>query len=240
MKKLVTALIIVLPLVFLIAVFTVTNIAKISTDIPATSINITNKGDNGVFAFDIADYTSPLFESDLGVEVLPYVAKNRGFDLEITDAETGEPTDIVTKEENGAFKLHDVGIAKLTYTSKDGGYTDSVIFNVSCSGVISFSPTLTDGAGNEYELTPNADGEYEAVVPTGNLFFGGEYYPKTATAHAHFAADNAGALKINAVTGIATAYYSGKNAVTMSVTDAFGNSVNKKSILPFKNRAIPS
>lgn len=75
MKKLVTALIIVLPLVFLIAVFAVTNIAKISTDIPATGINITNKGDNGVFAFDIADYTSPMFESDLGVEVLPYVAK---------------------------------------------------------------------------------------------------------------------------------------------------------------------
>ena len=49
MKKLVTALIIVLPLVFLIAVFAVTNIAKISTDIPATGINITNKGDNGVF-----------------------------------------------------------------------------------------------------------------------------------------------------------------------------------------------
>lgn len=239
MKKLVTALIIVLPLVFLIAVFTVTNIAKISTDIPATGINITNKGDDGVFAFDIADYTSPLFESDLGVEVLPYVAKNRGFDLEITDAETGEPTDIVTKEDNGAFKLHDVGIAKLTYTSKDGGYTDSVIFNVSCSGVISFSPTLTDGAGNEYELTPNADGEYEAVVPTGNLFFGGEYYPKTATAHAHFEADNAGALKINAVTGIATAYYSGKNAVTMSVTDAFGNSVNKKINLTVQKSGDP-
>lgn len=227
MKKLVTALIIVLPLVFLIAVFAVTNIAKISTDIPATGINITNKGDNGVFAFDIADYTSPMFESDLGVEVLPYVAKNRGYDLTVTDAETGEATDIVSLDENGAFKLKDVGVAKLTYTSKDGGYTDSVIFNVSCSGVISFAPTLSDGAGNAYTLTANQDGEYEATVPTGNLFFGGNYYPSTAIAHAHFEAQDESGVKINAVTGIATAYYSGKNTVTMSVTDAFGAVVTK-------------
>lgn len=173
MKKLVTALIIVLPLVFLIAIFTVTNITKIATDIPASGINITNKGDSGVFTFDMAHYDSPLFESDLGVEVVPYVAKERGYTLSVTDAESGEATDIVTLQDNGAFALHDVGVAKLTYTSNDGGYTDSVIFNVTCSGVISFEPTLTDGAGNDCTLAKNQDGTYDVTVPTATCFSAG-------------------------------------------------------------------
>lgn len=75
MKKIVTALMIVLPLVFLIALFAVTNVASVTADISASSIRIGNKGDNGIFSFDIANYEHPMYESDLAVEVLPYKAK---------------------------------------------------------------------------------------------------------------------------------------------------------------------
>ena len=239
MKKLVTALIIVLPLVFLIAIFTVTNITKIATDIPASGINITNKGDSGVFTFDMAHYDSPLFESDLGVEVVPYVAKERGYTLSVTDAESGEATDIVTLQDNGAFALHDVGVAKLTYTSNDGGYTDSVIFNVTCSGVISFEPTLTDGAGNDCTLAKNQDGTYDVTVPTGNLFFGGSFYPSTVrNADVRFQSSS-GSVRINELTGIATAYYSGESVVTMSVRDVFGNDVTKTINLSVQKSGDP-
>lgn len=76
MKKIVTALIIVLPLVFLIALFAITSVASVSADIPANGLVINNKG-VGVFSFDLANYQNKMYEQDLGVEVLPYMAKNK-------------------------------------------------------------------------------------------------------------------------------------------------------------------
>lgn len=52
-----------------------TNVASVTADISASSIRIGNKGDNGIFSFDIANYEHPMYESDLAVEVLPYKAK---------------------------------------------------------------------------------------------------------------------------------------------------------------------
>lgn len=129
MKKIVTALIIVLPLVFLIALFAITSVASVSADIPANGLVINNKG-VGVFSFDLANYQNKMYEQDLGVEVLPYMAKNKKYSLKVTDANTGEESSIVTLEDDGSFALHDVGVAKLTFTSDDGGYSDSVVFNV--------------------------------------------------------------------------------------------------------------
>ena len=98
MKKVVTALIIVLPLLFLVALFAITSVASVSADIPANALVINNKGANGIFSFDLAKYEHKMFEDDLDVEVLPVMAKNKKYSLKITDANTGEDTGIVTRE----------------------------------------------------------------------------------------------------------------------------------------------
>ena len=143
MKKIVTALIIVLPLVFLIALFAITSVASVSADIPANGLVINNKG-VGVFSFDLANYQNKMYEQDLGVEVLPYMAKNKKYSLKVTDANTGEESSIVALEDDGSFALHDVGVAKLAFTSDDGGYSDSVVFNVGSICVLSCKPLLWD------------------------------------------------------------------------------------------------
>ena len=56
MKKLVTALIVILPLILLVALFAVTGLTRITAEIPATGISIANKGADGIFFFDLADY----------------------------------------------------------------------------------------------------------------------------------------------------------------------------------------
>ena len=84
MKKLVTALFIVLPLIFLVAIFAVTSFARIAAQIPAAALTINNKSNDGsgVFHFDMAkDGISPIDESELGIEVLPLGATNRKFSL---------------------------------------------------------------------------------------------------------------------------------------------------------------
>ncbi|MBR4801169.1 MAG: Ig-like domain-containing protein [Clostridia bacterium] len=130
MKKFVTSLIITLPLLLLIAIFAVTGVASISAQIPVSGLTIANRGDDGIFMLDIADYDAPIYEDDLCVTITPYAASDKRYSLSVLDAETNEPTDIVYKDDAGAFRIAGIGVAKLVYTSLDGGYSDSVIFNV--------------------------------------------------------------------------------------------------------------
>ncbi len=235
MKKIVTALMIVLPLVFLIALFAVTNVASVTADISASSIRIGNKGDNGIFSFDIANYEHPMYESDLAVDVLPYKAKNRAYTLSVTDAHTGEASDIVSLNSDGSFSLNDVGVAKLTYTSNDGGYSDSVVFNVGSSGVLDYTPILSDSQGNLISLDKGSDGGYTAVVHTGTFILGGDYYPQSATdVQMTYESENPSALTVNEVTGRVYAYFDTDTSVNMHVVNAFGQTVTSR--IDFKVR----
>lgn len=235
MKKIITALMIVLPLVFLIALFAVTNVASVKADISASSIRIGNKGDNGIFSFDIANYDHPMYENDLAVEVLPYKAKNRAYTLSVTDAHTGEASDIVSLNSDGSFSLNDVGIAKLTYTSDDGGYSDSVVFNVGSSGILQYTPILSDAQGNIVSLDKDSDGGYTALVNTGTFILGGDYYPQSATnVQIKYESENPSALTVNEVTGRVYAYFDTDTCVNMHVVNAFGQTVTSR--IDFKVR----
>lgn len=236
MKKTVTALMVVLPLLFLIALFAITSASSVSAAIPANGISINNKGESGIFSFDIANYNAPMYESDLGVEVLPYKAKNRKYSLSITDANTGEDTSIVTKNEDGSFSLNDVGMAKLTYTSDDGGYTDSVIFNVACSGVLDYTPAIKEMSGQVQTLTKIDENRYSASIETGSFVLGGDYYPNTATSvQPRFYAQNDDVIKINAISGKISAYFATTTQVNMSVVNAHGETVTKTIQLAITN-----
>lgn len=228
MKKVVTALIIVLPLLFLVALFAITSVASVSADIPANALVINNKGANGIFSFDLAKYEHKMFEDDLGVEVLPVMAKNKKYSLKITDANTGEDTDIVTREEDGSFAFHDVGVAKLTYTSQDGGYSDSVIFNVASSGVLSFNPVLLDSTNALVALEKGDDTDYKADITAGVYTLSGDFYPATATdVRATYTSENQDAISINEVSGKIAARFETDAVVAINLIDAFGNDARK-------------
>lgn len=223
MKKLVTALIIVLPLVLLIALFAVTGIVRISADIPATGIVINNKGEDGVLFFDIADYNVPLFESDLGIEVLPRIASNRDYTLKITDVNGVDPSNIVVREENGAFSLNGVGIAKLTYTSRDGGYSDSVLFNVTTSGPLSYTPVITDNKGNSYGLEPSSETDYKLTLISGDYALSGIYTPASVVSvSAKFTSSDNRIVNFTDANGHFKAVFGGNAVITMTVDGARG------------------
>ncbi|MDE5602008.1 MAG: hypothetical protein K2J16_05870 [Clostridia bacterium] len=229
MKKLVTALIVVLPLILLVALFAITGIARISADIPVTGIIITNKGNDGVFVFDLADYSSPLYESDLGVEVQPLVAKNREYTLSITDTDGNESSDIVTRDRDGAFRLHGVGQAKLTYTSRDGNHSDSVMFNVTASGATNFTPVISDKTGNTFGLSVGTETDYAVTLSSGRYMMSGSYFPSTIfTAHATYECNNSTILDFNGSNGTFIARFGGTAVVTMSVQST--TSILKKTI----------
>lgn len=231
MKKTVTALMVILPLVFLIALFAITSATSVSADIPVSGIAINNKGDNdGVFYFDIANY-SPMYEEELEIEVLPYKAKNRNYTLTVTDENTGNPTDIVSvNQENGAFELHNVGMARLTYTTDDGGYSDSIIFNIDSSGILDFTPTLSDSQDNAVELQQGTNTDYVANITTGSYVFGGNYHPSTTTMISpKYSVEEGkeGNITLNETSGKFTAYYQTSTTVYMSVVGANNQTITK-------------
>lgn len=225
MKKTVTALMVILPLVFLIALFAITSATSVSADIPVSGITINNKGDNGIFSFDIANY-QPMYEEELEIEVLPYKAKNRKYSLSVTDVNTGDPSSIVSLNQDGSFALNDVGMAKLTFSTDDGGYADSVIFNVDCSGILDYTPTLKTALGETVELLEGTDTDYIANVTMGSFVLGGDYYPISTAVSPAYTFDK-DAIMLNEKSGKITAYYATSTIVYMSITDAYGDPLQK-------------
>ncbi len=231
MKKLVLALIVVLPILFVIALFAITSVTRIAAAIPVTGISITNKGEanDGIFSFDIAQYTGRFEEWELGVEVLPYAAKNKAYYTQILDANTNEPTDIVTLVEDPQtrsrhFELNDIGSAKIIYYTVDGGYSDSVVFNVSSSGALDLTPAIYNANNEKIELTPladNAKADYSVELASGSYKMGGFYRPSTVLyADADFGSDNTDVININAVSGKFNAIFSGKAILSMKIKSA--------------------
>lgn len=56
MKKKIIALIMIIPIVFLIALFSVGKAAGVYADIPVTGIQITTQNEDGFIDVDVADY----------------------------------------------------------------------------------------------------------------------------------------------------------------------------------------
>ncbi len=226
MKKLVLTLVIILPLILLVAIFAVTGVGSINTQIPASGITIGNKGDDGVFSFDMASYTSPMTEEELGVEVEPYVARNKKYSLSVTDAKTGEPSDKVSVNDNGEFVLHDVGVSKLTYTSDDGGYTDSVLFNVTSSGVIDFTPQIKLENGTAISLSAGTDTDYQATIQSGKYMLSQAYYPSNVSAANTTYASTGISVQADASSSM-SALFAGESVLSFTVHNQNGGALDE-------------
>ncbi len=226
MKKLVLTLVIILPLILLVAIFAVTSVTAITTQIPASGLIIGNKGDNGVFSFDMADYNSPMTEQELGIEVEPYVASNRDYTLTVTNATTSEPSDAVSVNDKGEFVLHDVGVSKLTYTSKDGGYTDSVLFNVTCSGVIDFTPQIMLENGTAVTLAEGTDTDYQATIWSGQYLLSQALYP-TNLSFANVEYSTTGISVQADASSSMSAIFEGESVLSMTIKNPAGSSLDE-------------
>ncbi len=234
MKKLVTALIIVLPLIFVVAIFAITSVVRLSTSIPVTSLVIGWRGDDGegTFHYDLATFDpndeSTIYEDQLQISVLPDVAANKNYVLDkVEDAQTHEPTDIITREEDEDgryfFVPHDIGNAIVTYKSEDGGYTDSVQFVVTSSDVLSFTPTLADSEGNEVALSPGSLPDYDYVVAQpikgGKYQFSTVNYPNIVASTVSYTTDSP-RVALDEGSGEFETRFSGDSCVTITVGKA--------------------
>ena len=203
MKKKIIALIMIIPIVFLIALFSVGKAAGVYADIPVTGIQITTQNEDGFIDVDVADYDPIAFLA----QVQPVNARNQKYSFEISGVGGDEAPDgfeII----DGKLHIDNVGKVKITAISAEKGFKDSVIVSAYSTKVL--------------RIYPKVNGEKIASdvvsIDGGENVFSAELYPENLSGETRIfeeIGDNH-ILKLNAVTGVAQALFSGETKVRIT------------------------
>lgn len=203
MKKKIIALIMIIPIVFLIALFSVGKAAGVYADIPVTGIQITTQNEDGFIDVDVADYDPIAFLA----QVQPVNARNQKYSLEISGVggdEAPEGFEII----DGKLHIDNVGKVKITAISAEKGFKDSVIVSAYSTKVLRIYPKV-----NGDEITSNV-----VSIDGGENVFSAELYPENLSGETRIFEEIGGnhILKLNAVTGVAQALFSGETQVRIT------------------------
>lgn len=203
MKKKIIALIMIIPIVFLIALFSVGKAAGVYADIPVTGIQITTQNEDGFIDVDVADYDPIAFLA----QVQPVNARNQKYSFEISGVGGDEAPDgfeII----DGKLHIDSVGKVKITAISAEKGFKDSVIVSAYSTKVL--------------RIYPKVNGEKIASdvvsINGGENVFSAELYPENLSGETRIFEEIGGnhILKLNAVTGVAQALFSGETQVRIT------------------------
>lgn len=203
MKKKIIALIMIIPIVFLIALFSVGKAAGVYADIPVTGIQITTQNEDGFIDVDVAKYDPIAFLA----QVQPVNARNQKYSFEISGVGGDEAPDgfeII----DGKLYIDNVGKVKITAISAEKGFKDSVIVSAYSTKVLRIYPKV-----NGDEITSDV-----VSIDGGENVFSAELYPENLSGETRIfeeIGDNH-ILKLNAVTGVAQALFSGETQVRIT------------------------
>ena len=193
----------IIPIVFLIALFSVGKAAGVYADIPVTGIQITTQNEDGFIDVDVADYDPIAFLA----QVQPVNARNQKYSFEISGVGGDEAPDgfeII----DGKLHIDNVGKVKITAISAEKGFKDSVIVSAYSTKVLRIYPKV-----NGDEITSNV-----VSIDGGENVFSAELYPENLSGETKIfeeIGDNH-ILKLNAVTGVAQALFSGETQVRIT------------------------
>lgn len=215
MKKKIIALIMIIPIVFLIALFSVGKAAGVYADIPVTGIQITTQNEDGFIDVDVAKYEPIAFLA----QVQPVNARNQKYSLEISGVGGDEAPDGFEIKDGKLNIDNAVGKVKITAISSEKGFKDSVIVSAYSTKVL--------------RIYPKVNGEKIASdvvsIDGGENVFSAELYPENLSGETRIfeeIGDNH-ILKLNAVTGVAQALFSGETQVRITCPEGRGEGREK-------------
>lgn len=212
MKKKIIALIMIIPIVFLIALFSVGKAAGVYADIPVTGIQITTQNEDGFIDVDVADYDPIAFLA----QVQPVNARNQKYSFEISGVGGDEAPDgfeII----DGKLHIDNVGKVKITAISAEKGFKDSVIVSAYSTKVLNIFP-LVNRIEDGGEIVEIEVGDEIVEIEGGDYVFGAKLYPENLSGGTRIFEEVGGnhILKLNAVTGVAQALFSGETQIRIT------------------------
>ena len=194
----------IIPIVFLIALFSVGKAAGVYADIPVTGIQITTQNEDGFIDVDVADYDPIAFLA----QVQPVNARNQKYSLEISGVGGDEAPKGFEIKDGKLYIKNVVGKVKITAISAEKGFKDSVIVSAYSTKVL--------------RIYPKVNGEKIASdvvsINGGENVFSAELYPENLSGETRIFEEIGGnhILKLNAVTGVAQALFSGETQVRIT------------------------
>lgn len=225
MKKKVILLIIVLPLVFMLTLFTIGAAVSVMIAVPVSGITITTPSEDGVLTIDISDYDAanlPL----LNASVEPLNAANK----EWSYSAEGDSVRLIPAKEGYLISPENVGTTKLTVRSSDGGYTDSLTVEVVSGKLWDVEPTLTC-EGGELSLTSTDLNRYTVTLDSakGKRYqFGADAVPSSfGGADVEWTSAQENVLKVDRYTGFALPMSEGTAIVTATAAGGRTGTIEK-------------
>lgn len=167
MRKKIAVLMLIIPILIILAVYTATASAGLNVAVPVRSIKILTPSENGVLNMDISS-DEKLY---LDVEVLPSLAKNKKYSVVIENLGRSE-CGLSVDDKTGLISATDEGKAKITVRSNDGGFTDSLIVIADSSSVYRFVPEIYDDKGNKIELGKGGGADYSVILDSNCARYG--------------------------------------------------------------------
>lgn len=226
MKKKIMILMLFIPLMLMVTIFSVSKVVGIAVDIAASGIHITTQNDDGIISIDMATYQEDIY---ITAEVEPLKAKNKNYSYVVTGVSGDDSADIEIAE-NGLLKVNGTGSAKVTVTSASGGYSDSIIVNVHSTKVLDILPSLKNAGESEITLKSSANEQYDYSVDiiSGLYSLSAIVNPVNLSDSAVLwtSSDN-NIFEINSVTGKAKAKLSGTADLTLYCENGVNGNIKK-------------
>ncbi len=225
MRKTLIALILVLPMVFVLVIFSSVNLVSLGVNISVNGITIRAEGTDkeGTLFVDMADK----IEHTISAEVSPANATNQEYALLSSD----ETVATVTKD--GKLVPRKEGTVTITAKSNDMSFTDSMSVVIVSSKVYDFDFSVLDGENNV--LRETAQG-YEAEIPAGTYSYDIDIHPVGFT---DYSITQSGDLYAEIEKGERKLFlpFSGSKEFEVSVPDGIDGPLKKKVLLTVKKPA---
>ncbi len=237
MKNKVILLIMIIPLIFMLVIYGVGKTISVVVDIPVSGIQIVSQSEEGLISLDMATYNE---DYRLEAQVLPAEARNRGYSITVDpiDSETAP----ISFTENGTLILNDTGKAKVTVTSDERAFTDSIIVSVTSSKLLRLYPSLFDVLDAPIALTESTETgvDYEATVDSGTYRFSVATHPSNLShSNISWSSADSNAISVNAL-GEAKAMLSGSTLIKVSSKDGIDGNLEKTIKLNVNKVETPS
>lgn len=166
MRKTIIALMIVLPMCFVLVLFSSVNIVSLNVNVSVNGIQIVTDRDEDYIVLDMADKEPRV----VSAKVTPGQATEKEYTLSSSDES------VLTIKSDGTLVGNAEGKATVTATSKDQGYTDSIDVSVTSSKPYDLDFSLFDVLGDEVELNKR-ENSYSASIETGRYAFSAAVHP---------------------------------------------------------------
>ncbi len=238
------ALMLVLPILFVLVVYSAVNAASLDVQISVNGIEIMERYPDDTISIDLADYDGSY---EITPSVKPANASNRQFEYRYErvsgaandeEVAAGDVVEVV-RSSNGTDRImaHSVGTVRIVAVSKDGGYEDSITAIVGASKPYAFDFSMyANGDTSRVNLLMEEKGEYFAALSAGQFGYTVKLKPNTYLSPRFQVSE--GFLQADSARGTISLPFTGTTAFDVTIPNGVNGALTRHVELEVENAGL--